>query len=219
MNLSTNACPLCHGSNTEHYWQDRRRCYRHCATCDLVFVPLEFLLSSDAERQVYDLHQNDACDAGYRRFLNRLCQPLCLLLAPGSEGLDFGCGPGPALARMLSEQGFQVSLYDPFYAPDAAALKRCYNFITCSEVVEHLYRPRQELERLWHLLRPGGHLGLMTKLVRDVEAFSRWHYKNDPTHVRFFSRQTFLWLARQWQAELSFFAQDVIILHKPKEEK
>ena len=39
------------------------------------------------------------------------------LLKPGDYGLDFGCGPEP-LAAMLSEHGFSVALYDPFFYPD-----------------------------------------------------------------------------------------------------
>ena len=45
----------------------------------------------------------------------------------------------------------------------------------------------------------------MTKLVRNQEAFAKWHYKNDLTHVCFFSRATFEWLSDQWQADLEFF--------------
>ena len=51
----------------------------------------------------------------------------------------------------------------------------------------------------------------MTKLVIDAEAFSRWHYKNDQTHISFFSRETLQWLATHYQAELNFFANDVAI--------
>jgi hypothetical protein len=54
----------------------------------------------------------------------------------------------------------------------------------------------------------------MTKLVQDYEAFARWHYKNDDTHICFFSRSTFEWLADQWQAELTFAGKDVILFYK-----
>jgi len=54
----------------------------------------------------------------------------------------------------------------------------------------------------------------MTKLVRDVDAFSRWHYKNDPTHVCFFSVETWQWWARQMDAQLEILGADVILLQK-----
>ena len=81
-------------------------------------------------------------------------------------------------------------------------------------MVEHLANPREELDRLWALIRPGGYLGLMTKLVVDQHSFARWHYKNDPTHISFFSVATFNYLAELWEANIEFIGADVIILRK-----
>jgi hypothetical protein len=207
-------CPLCGDTDSAFFHRDQRREYLRCGECALVFVPPEFHLDAAAERTEYELHHNDPQDAGYRRFLGRLAQPLSAQLAPGSRGLDFGCGPGPTLSLMLAEQGHSMRLYDPYFAPDSRVFETHWDFITATEVAEHLYRPGLELARLWSCLVPGGVLGLMTKLVLDREAFSRWHYKNDPTHVCFFMRASFVWLGAQWQAEVSFPAQDVILLGK-----
>ena len=36
-----------------------------------------------------------------------------------ARGLDFGCGPGPALTLLMEEAGFaKMNLYDPFYFAD-----------------------------------------------------------------------------------------------------
>ena len=59
-------------------------------------------------------------------------------------------------------------------------------------------------------------MGVMTKLVRDRAAFSTWHYKNDPTHVCFFSAATWSWWARQNGAALELHGADVILLRKPR---
>lgn len=104
--------------------------------------------------------------------------------------------------------------YDIFYANDSQVLNHEYDFITASEVVEHLHQPKEELDRLWSYLKPGGILGIMTKRVIDQEAFSRWHYKNDPTHVCFFSVETFHWLADYWGTGASFPASDVVLFTK-----
>jgi SAM-dependent methyltransferase len=197
------------------FWQDRGRDYYRCRRCCLVFVPPHQYLSAAEERAQYELHRNAPDDSGYRRFLGRLYEPLQPRLAAHSHGLDFGCGPGPTLSVMFAEAGHRVELYDPFFAPDRSVLTRCYDFITATEVVEHLHRPGDELHRLWRLLRPGGYLGVMTKLVSDREAFSRWHYKNDPTHVSFFSRPTFQWLADVWGAGIEIIGQDVVIFARP----
>ena len=119
------------------------------------------------------------------------------------------------LARMFEEAGHTMSLYDPLYVPDQAALRHQYDFITASEVVEHLHQPAVELERLWSTLKPGGWLGIMTKLALDREAFSKWHYKNDLTHVCFFSEETMEWLADQWGTSYELIGRDVVLFQKP----
>jgi SAM-dependent methyltransferase len=182
-------------------------------------VPPRFYLDRESERREYDLHRNDVDDPGYRRFLSRLADPLAERLAPGASGLDFGCGPGPALANMLEGAGHRVALYDSFYRPNPGVLENRYDFICATEVVEHLHRPGEILGLLWSLLRGGGWLGVMTKLVLDADAFSRWHYKNDPTHVCFFSETTWRWWARERGALLELPAPDVILLGKPQDDQ
>lgn len=219
MSHPPSACPLCGAGDAPSFHRDRRRQYLRCADCALIFVPPRHFLSPRAEKAEYDLHRNSPEDAGYRRFLGRLFQPLSERLAPRSRGLDFGSGPGPTLSVMLEEAGHDVALYDPFYAPNLHLLRvgagRPYDFITASEVLEHLQRPRFELDRLWACLRPGGWLGVMTKLALGPEEFAQWHYKNDSTHVVFFSAATFRWLADRWSADLTFIGQDVMLLRKP----
>jgi 2-polyprenyl-3-methyl-5-hydroxy-6-metoxy-1,4-benzoquinol methylase len=177
-------------------------------------VPPDWHLTPNTERAEYELHQNDVHDQGYRSFLSRLFLPLRERLSPGARGLDFGCGPAPALAEMLRESGFQVAVYDRFFAPEVESLGASYNFICATEVVEHLHHPGRDLEHLWSLLEPGGWLGIMTKLVHDRDAFSTWHYKNDPTHVCFFSTDTWHWWAQLHTASLEIIGADVILLQR-----
>ncbi|MCW8826415.1 MAG: class I SAM-dependent methyltransferase [Gammaproteobacteria bacterium] len=206
-------CPLCQSAAISPFFQDRRH-YLRCATCQLVFVPPSDYLTPKQERAEYDLHENSVDDPGYRQFLSRLFFPVSNCLEPDSEGLDFGSGPEPLLSQMFVEAGHSMQIYDHFYAPDESPLQQQYDFITASEVVEHLHHPREALERLWSCLRPNGVLGIMTKRVLDLEAFSNWHYKNDPTHVSFFSIESFEWLASHWGARLAIPEKDVVILTK-----
>lgn len=212
-------CPLCDQAETRDYHQDRRRPYLQCPRCDLVFVPPLFHPTPAEERAEYDLHDNRPDDPGYRRFLSRLFEPMVDRLRaggqePSAQGLDFGCGPGPTLSVMFEEKGFAMDIFDPFYAPDCPWQTRSYDFITATEVVEHLHHPGRELDRLWTRLRPGGYLGLMTKRVQSRDAFSRWHYKNDRTHVAFFSEATFFWLARHWNADFELTGPDTVMFEK-----
>jgi hypothetical protein len=197
------------------FHRDPDRDYLACDRCRLVFVPSTQLPSAQTERAVYDLHQNDPGDAGYRAFLGRLFHPLRDRLRPGSLGLDFGSGPGPTLSVMFEEAGHAMRIYDPFYAPDRTVFDQRYDFITVTEVLEHVHHPAAELARLWNCLNPGGWLGVMTKMAIDPARFARWHYRLDPTHVRFYSRPTFEWLARHWNATADFVAADAVIFQKP----
>ena len=190
-------CPLCRQSDCPPFSQVDGRHYFRCPRCELTFLHPQQLSASDAERAHYNLHENDPDDPGYRAFLDRLASPLCEHLKSGSEGLDFGCGPGPALARMLEQRGHLMAVYDPLFAPDTTVLARQYDFVTCTEVVEHFHQPAKEFELLISLVRPGGLLAIMTSLLHERIDFQKWHYRRDPTHVCFYHQQTFLWLARR----------------------
>lgn len=218
-------CPLCNANTVVEYWSDanglgskgrgsKGRDYYQCEQCQLVFVPPWQHLSADEEKAHYDLHENSPEDNNYRQFLSRLADPLTARLHSGAKGLDFGSGPGPTLSFMLEETGFTTDIYDVFYAADETVLDRQYDFITATEVVEHLSQPGGELDRLWAMLKPGGWLGLMTKMVLNKEAFSQWHYKNDPTHISFFSRETFDYLFRSWDVTAEYPANDVILVRR-----
>lgn len=207
-------CPLCKADKVLDFFQDKRRNYLRCEICNLVFVPPFQLLTAADEKSRYDLHQNSPADQNYRRFLSRIFIPMQRCLNPGSCGLDFGSGPEPTLSVMFKEAGHFMAIFDFFYANVPSALEKQYDFITATEVVEHLHDPIMELERLWTCLKHGGRLGIMTKLAPDQDLFSRWHYKNDLTHVCFFSEITFKWLAGKWNADLTFEDKDVAIFYR-----
>ncbi|MCQ3830537.1 class I SAM-dependent methyltransferase [Microbulbifer elongatus] len=225
----SSVCPLCRlrAAQPFLYHRDRRdkkrrtvedaalRSYYQCSACALVYVPEQFHLSAAQEKAYYDLHENSLQDAGYRKFLSRCAEPLVAALPAGAEGLDFGCGPAPLLAQLLEQAGHKMAIYDLYYQPDAAVLKRTFDFIVSTEVVEHLSAPGDVIEMLWQRVRRGGVLALMTKLVASRERFASWHYIRDPTHIVFFSEETFSWLAAHLGAELEIVAPDVIFLHRP----
>ena len=208
------SCPLCSYRLCSEYFQDKRRQYFQCQRCYLVFVNPRQRLTAAQEKSEYDLHQNNADDPAYRTFLSRLSNPMLERINTGDAGLDFGCGPGPTLSLMFTELGFDMEIYDVFYFDNQAVLEGRYEFITATEVLEHLFEPGMEIERLWRLLVEGGRFGVMTKLLTSLESFSRWHYKNDQTHVCFYSRETFQWLSKHLDAGLEFIGKDTIILSK-----
>ncbi|MFN2349054.1 MAG: class I SAM-dependent methyltransferase [Thioalkalivibrio sp.] len=211
---ATATCTLC-GAMAGTYAADRRRVFYGCDACGLIFADPGSHLDPTREKAVYDWHENDPADSRYRAFLSRLATPLLEHLRPGMEGLDFGSGPGPSLSLMFAEAGMGMAIYDPYYAPDTRVLDRQYDFVTCTEVVEHFNRPARDWPRLAGLVRPGGWLGVMTRMAVGREAFPAWHYKNDPTHVSFYSPTVFRWLARYLGLRLHRIEGDVVLLQRP----
>jgi len=204
-------CPVCENRNTREFQNVGGRLYHRCETCLATFLDPSQLPTPAQEKAEYDLHRNGLGDAGYRAFLDRLCRPLIQRLAPASQGLDYGCGPGPALAAMLREAGHEVSLWDPIYAPDSGVLDRQYDFITATEVVEHMHRPALEFRRIAGLLRPGGLFGIMTTFQTDDTRFAGWHYRRDPTHVVFYREQTFRWIGDRLGWKFDIPTQNAVI--------
>lgn len=207
-------CPLC-GAATGAPWHEATGVYRHCPQCDLVSRDRATWLDAEAERAYYGTHDNRVDDPGYRRFLSQLADPLIACLAPGARGLDYGCGAVPALASMLTDAGFPAVGYDPFFAADDTLLDTRYDFVTCTEVLEHMHDPLRDLTRIDALLKPGGWLGLMTELRPPMADFARWHYHRDPTHVGFHSEASLRWLAARFGWQVESAGRRVTLLRKP----
>jgi SAM-dependent methyltransferase len=189
--------------------------YWRCEVCEARFLDPRQLPDPREERAHYLLHENDPADPRYRSFFAKLAGPLLEKLGTGKHGLDYGCGPGPALALMLQEAGHEMALYDPFFHGDPAPLSQTYDFITCSETAEHFHHAADEFDRLNGLLRKGGWLGVMTCFQTDDARFANWHYRKDPTHVVFYRETTFEMIAAQrgWSCESP--VKDVVLMRKP----
>ncbi|MCG8633985.1 MAG: class I SAM-dependent methyltransferase [Desulfobacterales bacterium] len=214
MAQDSESCPLCNTPGPRPYYRDTLREYLYCGKCRLVFVPGQYWLNYDREKAVYDLHENNAADQGYRKFLSRLAAPLSERLPLNQKGLDFGCGPGPVLSVLMEEQGHSMSNFDPIYFNDTALLSRTYDFITATEAVEHFQHPSEVFDLLFKMLHPGGWLGIMTKMVIDRQAFRNWHYIRDLTHISFYSQFTFQYLAERFASPVYFIGNDVILFQK-----
>ena len=209
------ACLVCRASAPRHFLSVEGRDYWRCDACECRFLDPRQHPAPHDEHAHYLLHENETHDPGYRRFLSRLALPLLERIAPAGSGLDYGCGPGPALAEMLREAGHGVSLYDPFFRPDPAPLARQYDFVTCTEVAEHFHRPAEEFDRLFSMVRPGGWLAVMTCFQTEDAAFARWHYRRDPTHVVFYREATMRRIAAMHGSSCEVPVKDVALMQRP----
>lgn len=210
-----NACTVCEQGTLVGFRAVSGKRYLRCPLCEATLMAQESWLSAEEERAVYDLHNNDPGDSGYRAFLEKLAVPMIERISSGAVGLDFGCGPGPALAEILRESAMDVALYDPFFYPEPSVLDQQYDFITCTEVVEHLHHPAKVFAQLDGLLKPGGWLGIMTCFQTCDERFDNWHYRRDPTHVVFYREATLRLIAKRMAWIMSVPCKDVAVFHKP----
>ncbi|WP_206043871.1 class I SAM-dependent methyltransferase [Geitlerinema sp. P-1104] len=208
------SCRVCRSPQVVFFMTVGDRHYWRCEHCQSTFLAAEELPEPEFERERYNLHENDPQDEGYRQFLNRLAAPLLSRLAPKQRGLDYGCGPGPVLAQMLEEAGHSMALYDPFFFSDRRPLHQIYDFITCTEVVEHFHHPAPEFDQLTGLLNPGGWLAIMTCFQTEDRAFANWHYRRQATHVTFYRQYTFEVIAQQWGYHCEVPRRNVVLLRK-----
>ena len=170
--------------------------YYECPRCAALFLDPAAYLTAAEERRRYELHNNDVNDPRYQRFVEPIVAEIVARVERGGAGLDFGAGTGPVVATLLQANGYSMELYDPFFWPERAALKRTYDFITCCEVIEHFHAPAQEFALMRSLIRPGGIVCCKTDLLTDDTDFQSWYYKNDPTHVVFYHARTLAWLKK-----------------------
>lgn len=188
------SCPLCHSQSLKEYDATGIVIFLECNQCSLVFKSLEFFPSEAKERSRYQLHENDVNDIDYQRFVTPIVNAIVREHSPQETGLDFGAGTGPVIAKLLEDKDYSISLYDPFFHPDKSVLSTTYDFIICCEVMEHFHKPAKELELLRKLLTPKGSLYCMTQLLPKKSDFKNWNYRNDPTHVVFYSEENLNWI-------------------------
>ncbi|MDB5038020.1 MAG: methyltransferase [Bacteriovoracaceae bacterium] len=205
-------CRLCASSQTEFFaWSSDHRSFLNCGVCELKFVEQRFLPTAIKEKARYELHQNSKNDLGYQEFLKPLISAIKERSISGASGLDFGSGPASVLSHLLSE--YSIELFDPFFANERSILEKDYDFIVCTEVLEHLHYPSEEFLRLKKSLRPSGSLYIMTLLWDGKMAFKDWHYQRDFTHVSFYSEHTFKWIKENLNfSHLEFKSNRVIVL-------
>lgn len=206
-------CPLCLQTRSYQYFQDRKRTFFRCLHCDLVFVRPDQLPSATSEKARYQLHQNQTDNQGYLAFLQTVITPLLSRVQQGAKGLDFGSGPEPELAELLRHNGLHVEIYDPFFATDTAVLQRRYDFVTCVETAEHFHAPRKEWQQMRELVRKGGWIGIKTSLLEPSIDFATWYYKEDFTHVCFYSKNTLYWLAEELELKIEFEGESVVFFN------
>ena len=207
-------CTVCKNNNIEFFLNVRGLDYWQCPFCKAIMLnPIQFM-SSNKEKKHYLKHNNEINDIRYRTFLYNLIEPLKDKISVNDIGLDYGCGYAPALADILIKEGFNIELYDPFFFKNENIFFRKFNFVTCSEVVEHFFKPYEEFNKIDGLLAKNSWLAVMTSFMTEDYLFENWHYRRDPTHVVFYKKITFKIIANQRNWKINFPSKNVVLFNK-----
>ncbi len=193
-------CIICHSQKQQLLQDARGARFQVCEECGFIMRDRQQSLGREEERQRYLLHENSRENEGYVQYLQRFLNESVLPHAAADcRILDFGSGPLPVLTELLREAGFSTDAYDPFFAPDTSYTAHTYDLVILLEVIEHTSDPAAVIQQLSQLLNPGGIIIMQTQLVtRQIgAAFTSWWYKEDPSHISFFTRESMDVLARR----------------------
>lgn len=197
-------CSLCNTDIKDQGTDKQGRKFYSCNNCELIQLDKEFRISGKAEKQRYQLHENSTDNKGYLNYLNSIItNSITPFLKPGNRLFDFGCGPEKTWTAILKKKGYHVSTYDPFFNNNSEWRNKHFDAITAIEVFEHLFSPAAELESLSSCLNAGSFLIVRTMLHdNNWNNFLKWWYKEDPTHVSFYSETTINYICNRWNYKL-----------------
>lgn len=206
-------CTLC-GSVATAFAKAHGRHYFDCGTCRAIVLDPDQYVTRQDEVYRYETHNNDVEDPRYQNFVMPLVDAVRDKYESGTKGLDYGSGTGPVAAKLLREDEYYITTYDPYFDKDPTAMQTIYDFIISSEVIEHFHSPGKEFRLLKSLLTQGGHLYCMTLRYSDDIDFENWHYVHDETHVIFYREETARWIKRAYNFSGLELKDRLIILQK-----
>jgi pseudouridine kinase len=192
-------CKCCNSQiNSQFCVKDKK--YYYCDFCKSVFLSEEFLLSEENQLDRYLLHNNTLEDNGYKTYLEKFFEEvLSATKEKNHTYLDYGSGPNPCLVELVKQKycDFEViEGWDLFFTKDFTPKENFYSLITCLEVAEHFENPIESFKHIYSLLKTGGILAVQTQIFyseddfeKTSKKFATWWYKEDTTHVTFYSKE------------------------------
>ncbi len=186
-------CILCEGS-TRFFenWRDKE--YLKCDNCNSLLLNPADYIDKIQEKKRYEEHNNDVNDKRYQNFVYPIVAEVLSDYSVYDKGLDFGAGTGPVISKLLKDKGYDIKIYDPFFANHPYLLEDKYDYIVCCEVIEHFHNPKAEFELMRSMLNPEGSIYIKTSLYKEDIDFITWNYKDDMTHVFFYHKGALEWI-------------------------
>ena len=198
------SCPLCESEQASGIFRSRNDYdILRCTKCSLVFT--DDRTAPPADRLYPRFDQSGTAFAkgagsALRIFL-RQRESFIRTLKPSGRLLDFGCGNG-AFAQHMSKAGFDTVGVEPFSLGATQTAERLkliqapfeqiegqlgsFDVITLWQVLEHLRRPVEVLQRLATHLTPGGLIVISVPNFGSLQraAFQgSWFHLDPPRHV------------------------------------
>lgn len=192
-----NRCIICGGKTHTIEYEKFGWPFDVCKGCG--FIKKLVAVTDADERTTYGQHNNSIDSPDYVAYLKNFADTALIPFIKGRRGLDFGSGPSPVLQAVLQrDYGLCVDIYDKLFAPQQVYQRKRYDFICCTEVIEHLSDPLPYFVLFNEHLNPGGVLSLMTLFHKqDDAAFLNWFYMRDLTHVSFYTKKTLETIAQK----------------------
>lgn len=212
VNAAATRCPACEEPGTAPFVDHENYRFYSCAGCGFVF-----LNPMPAQRELNLLYREEktAAEPTYDKASSRLRRaylklPRFLPYAWNRDVLDLGCGGG-FIAHVLSlvarsATGIDINPSAIGYASrrfprptflcselsDVLNLRDRFDFVHCSELIEHVGDVNLFMRALKTLTRPGGHVYITTpdrghhRVPADIR---EWDVFCPPVHVQFFTRR------------------------------
>jgi hypothetical protein len=207
-------CLVCASSNLSELKNPRRTFFR-CNECGFSFLHPDFLPDEETARNRYKLHQNDDDNEGYRDFLSKIIDRALFYAGKAEHVIDWGSGPNPLASRILREKRFSVFSWDPNFSSNEKTQKSFYDLGISIEVAEHFINPQKDFSAFFETLKTGAFAAIHTHLApEDDEAFLRWWYTEDITHVSFYSKRSLEILGAKNDAELAAVENNKFVVFK-----
>jgi len=209
-------CHICSQSTSKFIDEQTQMIYYHCIECQYIFKSPDSYQDFEAQKERYNLHENNDQDVHYQAYFQRFLDFVLPLVVKPKSALDFGCGRTSLLATLLEKEGITCDYYDPIYYPNTLKHKKKYDLIVSTEVFEHLHQPRVVFSDLIERLHEGGYLAIQTQFhTNELPHFKTWYYHRDSTHIVFFTPKTFEILCKQNNCYMvEHNAKNMIVMQK-----
>jgi SAM-dependent methyltransferase len=222
--FQSKGCPCCGGSNFIGWMQVPERshagagCYQllRCPSCSHTWLDNRPMPEEMSHYYGANYHRavSHAGESSNKRWKRQL-QVISKFRADGCI-LDIGCSSGAFLGYLQGGtwklHGIEPSLITAERAramtgadifagdvEDAIFAPNSFDVITCSDVMEHLYEPREVFRKVSSWLKPGGIFYVFVPNIKSWEARifrSYWYGLDLPRHLNHFSAESLAGIAR-----------------------